>query len=233
MPEGRHPTAGRVRAVLRTGSPQDVHRDESAIADALARRSRAYQPLVGNLPFFPDKHFNQFPTSNIMQLLDTIQSSTRRTILAALVVSAFILTGCSKTNKPEGFPDIYPCEIKVIQDGTPLTDAHVTLLGDQPWAVGGGTDANGIAKMFTHGTFEGVPVGKYKVLISKKVLEGAPTQEQLDNPSYSGGGGTWYDTVDKKFGVQTATPLEIEVKAGQNSETFDVGQAVKEKQMAL
>ena len=154
--------------------------------------------------------------------------SIHQTVLFLLAVSVLVLPGCTKSDKPDGFPDIFPCEIKVLQDGSPLAGASVTLMGDQPWAVGGGTDDSGVAKIFTHGKYEGAPVGKYKILVSKRIVEGAPTQEQLNDPSFTGGGETQYNVVDKKFGVQATTTLEIEVSSGKNSETVDVGKAVRE-----
>lgn len=154
--------------------------------------------------------------------------STCRLLAFFSVFLIFALPGCSKSDKPEGFPDLYPCEIKIVQDGAPLEGANVTLVGGATWAVGGGTNAGGVAKIHTHGKFDGAPVGKYKVLVTKNVTEGAPTPEQLNDPSYSGDGGSTYNTVDKKFGTQTTTPLEIEITPGSNSETFDVEKAVKD-----
>ena len=147
-----------------------------------------------------------------------------------LFLAAALFSGCSPSDRPEGLPTLYPCEITVIQDGAPLAGANVTFMGDQPWAVGGGTDDKGVARIFTHGKFEGAPIGTYSVLISKTILEGGPTPEQLADPNYSGGGGTMYRTVERKFGVQASTPLSIKIVAGKNSETFDIGKAVREAQ---
>ena len=148
-------------------------------------------------------------------------------MLCFLTVPLVALFGCSPSDRPEGLPTLYPCEITVIQEGVPLAGANVTFIGDQPWAIGGGTDDKGVARIFTHGKFEGAPVGTYSVLITKTVLEGAPTPEERDNPSYTGGGGTMYSTVDRKFGVLDTTPFTIEIIAGKNSQTFDVEKAVR------
>jgi len=143
-----------------------------------------------------------------------------------------MLPGCGGKKKPDGMPTLYSCEIKVVQDGKPLPGAVVNLVsadGSVKWVVGGGTNDAGIAKMFTHGDFPGAPAGQYKVTITKTVIEDAPTQEQLNNPSYSGPMGTDYDYVDLQYKSQTKTTLTMEVKSGKNTMEFDVGNAIRER----
>jgi len=156
--------------------------------------------------------------------------SIHTTMIFLLAVSLLALPGCSPSDRPDGLPTLYPTEITVIQGGVPLEGANVVLVGDQPWAIGGGTDGNGVARIFTHGRFEGAPAGQFSVLVTKSVTEGAPTQEELDNPSFSGSRGTIYSTVNRQFSVQASTPLTIEIVPGNNSQTFDVGAAVREAQ---
>jgi hypothetical protein len=153
-------------------------------------------------------------------------------VLLCTIPSLVVLSVCVGKKKPPGMPTLYSCEIKVIQDGAPLPGAVVNLVsadGSVKWVVGGGTKNDGIAKMFTHGDFPGAPAGQYKVTITKTVLEDAPTQEQLNNPNYSGPMGTDYDYVDLQYKNRTSTPLTMEVTTGRNTKEFDVGKAIRER----
>ena len=155
-----------------------------------------------------------------------------RFVISLCVVLLLTLPGCGGKKKPDGMPTLFPCEIKVIQDGTPLPGAVVSLVsadGSVKWVVGGGTNNEGIAKMFTHGDYPGAPAGQYHVTITKTVIEDAPTPEQLNNPNFAGPMGTDYDYVDLQYKSQTKTPLKMEVTSGKNSQEFDVGKSIHEK----
>ena len=154
----------------------------------------------------------------------------RKYLCCFIAVAVVAVIGCAKTDKPEGLPDLFPCEITITQDGKPLAGANVVFFGDQKWAVGGGTAENGVAKIYTHGKFEGAPSGKYKVTVTKTITEGGPTEADLNNPSYSGGYGKQYDVIDKKFRSAETTTLEIDVAPGKNTKTLDVEKAVKVEQ---
>jgi len=149
-----------------------------------------------------------------------------------VVLSLVVLFGCGGKKKPDGLPALYPCEIKVLQEGAPLAGATVSLVsvdGSIKWVVGGGTDDSGLAKIYTHGDFSGAPVGQYKVIITKTIIENAPSQEQLNNPNFAGPMGTDYDCVDLQYKSQKSTPLSMEITSGKNSKEFDVGKAIHEK----
>ena len=143
------------------------------------------------------------------------------------LIVVLVFTACSGQTKPPGLPPLFPCEITVTQDGQPLAGANIVFYGGQTWVVGGGTGNNGVAKIYTQGTFEGAPAGTYKVTVTKTVTEGGPTEADRNNPSYAGDGGTTYDTVDKQFRSVDTTPLEIEVQSGKNAKTLDVEKSVK------
>lgn len=151
--------------------------------------------------------------------------------LAALLCCAAVV-GCGRP-KPDGMPKLFPCSVKVLQDGAPLADATVTFYGadDFKWAVSGATDANGVAKMHTHGTYPGVPEGQYSVTITKNVVE-KPEVDPNASASLTVNGGQAYDLVDAQFKMKDSTPLTITV-SGKTSEEFDVGAAVRDSVQAL
>jgi hypothetical protein len=157
---------------------------------------------------------------------------TFSTRLILLTTALLIVAGCNGKKTPDGLPKLYPCEITVIQDGKPLAGATVILFSEDnsvTWGVSGGTLENGVAVMYTHGDFKGAPAGKYKVVITKTVIENQPTQEQLQNPNFAGSFGDSYDTVALKYKNMEKTPLRIEVKTQKTIENFDIGTAVKNK----
>jgi len=149
-----------------------------------------------------------------------------------VALSIAVFPGCGGKKQPPGMPTLYPCEIKVIQDDAPLPGAVINLFsadGSVPWVVGGGTNSEGVAKLHTHGDFPGAPAGNYRVTITKTVIEGAPTPEQLSNPNFAGPMGTDYDYVDLQYKSRNSTPLTIEITSGKNTKEFDVGKAIREK----
>ncbi|MDR1959235.1 MAG: carboxypeptidase-like regulatory domain-containing protein [Planctomycetaceae bacterium] len=78
-------------------------------------------------------------------------------------------SGCGQ-KLPPGIPKLYPATLTVVQDGKPLADAAVVMLdvdSSQTWAIGGTTDKNGILKLKTMGQYNGAPLGKYQVSVSK------------------------------------------------------------------
>lgn len=140
-------------------------------------------------------------------------------------------TGCSKTPKPDGFPEVYPCAISIVQDDQPLSGASVMLVpetnGERNWVVSGGTDANGVARLYTHGKYPGAPAGKYKVTVSKLLVEGELPSDKPVSPSASVPTPKSYDLVDTLYKNARTTPFEIEIGSQKNAQMFDVGKAVR------
>ncbi|MDR1960085.1 MAG: hypothetical protein LBQ54_13750 [Planctomycetaceae bacterium] len=143
---------------------------------------------------------------------------------------------CGKRpNLPEDFPEIYPCEITVIQDKKPLSGALVSLIPQgvaSPYAKGctGKTDESGKASLQTYGQ-KGVPAGKYKVVISKTRDEGGTeTTDSFGTTTQTGQ--KVYSYVEKKYTQEHTSPYEIdvvEVKMGNvNSISCDVGATIHE-----
>ena len=164
--------------------------------------------------------------------------------LLLLYFCLIVLSGCKKENRPEGMPPLHSCRITVTQDGKPLEGANVGLYAqDAKWRSSGTTDVNGVADLVTQGQFKGAPEGSYKVTVSKEEIVSLATPEQLaaiekakaENPK-------WYDApnikqetwqlVEKQYTDKESTTLELIVSKGRNSETFDVGKAVRVKQTA-
>jgi hypothetical protein len=152
------------------------------------------------------------------------------------VIAVLFFGGCGKkSNLPDDFPEIALCEIIVTQDGKPLTDALVTLIPQNivtPYAQGctGITGENGKASIQTYGQ-AGVPLGKYKVVISKTKDEGG-TETTDENGVKIQIGQKVYSYVEKKYTQENSTPYEIEiiqVKRGDvNFLQCDVGKAIHE-----
>jgi hypothetical protein len=144
----------------------------------------------------------------------------------------FFLTseiGCknSTQQKPEGFPELIPCEITIQFNGKPLAGASVVL---QPiagktsdsWTISGTTNEAGIAQMQTYGNFIGVPEGEYIVLVAKSEVSIAPpnaSAEERDRIEHLPA----KIIVDPSFNNPKKTKLKITI-AGKKTirETFDV-----------
>jgi hypothetical protein len=137
--------------------------------------------------------------------------------------------GCKNPTKPkpEGFPELVPCEITIKMNGEPLPGASVIL---QPitsktsdlWTVSGTTNETGIAKMQTYGDYLGVPEGEYVVLVAKSEVSVAPpdaSPEERDRIEHL----PTKVIVDPSFSDSKKTKLKMTV-AGKKmiQETFDV-----------
>ena len=151
-----------------------------------------------------------------------------------------VFSGCLSEPRPAGFPKLVPCALLITQEGQPLADASVSLFpveSGNKWSSGGMSDANGLVRLRTHGKFDGVPVGKYKVVIQKQITEGktdsapmhASPQEIAEferrrkaNPPRT------YNLVETVFTSPQTTTLEINVeKKSKNPLTLDAGKAVR------
>lgn len=160
-------------------------------------------------------------------------------LLIGVVLGSF---GCSRgPKKPEGMPKLYPTEITVNSESGPVADAIVSLVpadgSRAQWSSGGRTNAQGMARVKTHGQFDGVPTGKYKVIVKKTVTEGeapppmgtdAESQRIYDEYMSSGNKQKFFNVVDAKFNSVKTTPLGVDVAEQKlNATTVDIGAEVK------
>ena len=138
---------------------------------------------------------------------------TRHTLVALISIALiWSFVGCSKSKQPDGFPPVYPCEITITMNGTPLVGANVSLSSslESPWFSGGVTDDKGVAKINTY-SFVGAPEGEYKVLVSKYELP--PPRE--DSPNGGGGDGPAAKSLlQQKFRSAETTPHSCTVAKG-------------------
>ena len=129
-----------------------------------------------------------------------------RNILLPITAAVFItLTGCGDSSKPAGLPTLYPVEVKVIQDGTPLVSAQVQLTSSAfSWVAAGSTDDSGVASLWTAEKYSGAPAGHFKVTVTQR-------------------------SVDTKFSNMETTPLTADIDSRTKMIEFDVSPAVKGK----
>jgi len=99
---------------------------------------------------------------------------------------AFLATGCGGPARPDGMPRLYPASVTVIQEGAPLEGAMVQLVSDDPalsrWGPTGITDASGVTVLRTDGTYDGAPLGTFRVVVSKREREPHPNPEWANLP---------------------------------------------------
>jgi len=163
---------------------------------------------------------------------------------AVIAVMLLVTTSaCSQKKKPADLPQLYPCEITVIQDGQPLEGAIVGLIADghnTRFPSAAISDNKGIAKIKTDSLWPGAPAGNYKVTISKTVLPVLDLPKEIPDATADPKGYAEYrqkvgemsgktkSVVDQKFLRPNSTPESIEVTSSGYKGTIDVGAAVDE-----
>jgi hypothetical protein len=149
-----------------------------------------------------------------------------------LIICIGIMSGCNE-KLPEGLPALFPATLTITLEGKPFANAMVSLSsadGSHLWTSGGITDKNGQLIVYTHGKYQGIPAGKYKVTVdcitSDEPIPQNPTMEQIEehnrkHPSFR--------IVPLEYMEKNKTPLEIEVVQGKNTLTLDIPKKVKLK----
>ena len=130
--------------------------------------------------------------------------------LTIVLFSLFVI-GCG-SGKPSDLPKLYPCTVKIIdKTGAPVDNASVVATSpDSKWASIGLTDSTGVAVLKTNGIYPGVPLGTFKVIVTKydvKEVNDEPIETLL---------------FDESFANESTTPLQLKAEAKSNDATFEV-----------
>jgi hypothetical protein len=146
-----------------------------------------------------------------------------------LAVSGILVffAGCG-SKLPDDLPKLYPAQIEITAGDEKLAGAIVTLslIGGGGESVGGGTDAEGIAKLYTRGLYAGAPIGKYKVCVNWTVMDtGATGQKSVPTAPVAlkkSNEQAERDVIGRSglepwYGDRKKTPLDIEIVEGNNS----------------
>jgi len=153
--------------------------------------------------------------------------------LLPIAILAGVTVGCGK-QIPAEFRDLCPTTITIVQSGTPLEGASVALtpLGGAGLSASGTTDAKGEVVLYTQGEYKGAKPGKYRVSVvkeSRTLNEGFSADSPGAGPATPEQRKAMYTIrtfVDPKFTSSRLSTLEIEIKSGDNTQTFDVGDPI-------
>ena len=131
-----------------------------------------------------------------------------------------VITGCSRLERPEGLPELYPCSITATFGGQAIEGVNIQLTPEQPgskWQAGGKTDSKGVAVLTTAVGFHGVPEGKYFVSFTKTEQRGGNTVAEMTPKSL----------IPLKYSPGKSTEI-IEVKPEKNVFSFslDAGEEI-------
>ena len=155
-------------------------------------------------------------------------------LLSALAITLLATIGCGGSPRPDGLPPTYPLTIKVLQEGQPLGDAAVALIDQDSsvkWAIGGTTNAEGIAQIWTHGTYNGAPEGNYSVVITKTIYEGLDDYNDAmirgDTAAAQRIQVNMFQLVEDAYTVAKDTPIKVEVTRSTRTLEVDAGPAVR------
>ena len=109
----------------------------------------------------------------------------KKYFLLLWVVCLVFSFGCG-SKKPAGMPKVYPVKLTVMDGDTPLADATVILVSDNPVdnvVVGGTSNASGVVDLrtsFASYSEKGAPLGSYKITVQKdQPIVETKTQEEI------------------------------------------------------
>ena len=155
--------------------------------------------------------------------------------IGLLLFTFVCLSGCGGEKRPDGMPPLYSAVcVKVVQDGKPLEDAIVSLRPDEKgftWGIGGRTDAQGVAQLWTHGKYKGAPAGTFKVVVTKEVKDGEKELTEAltrnDEKAAAAIKVQCFSFVEDKFSSESQTPVKLEITPSSKTLEVDVSPAVK------
>jgi hypothetical protein len=153
--------------------------------------------------------------------------------LLCLIASLVLLSGCGP-NLPDGMPRLYPVVITVTQEGQPLANCSVSLRYTDPslgtWAIGGRTDAQGNAQLFTNG-FPGAPEGTFKVVLVKHENIGLDARAEAEGRNDFAAARAiqvrLWSAIELRYNDPATTPLEVEITPSTRTLSVDAGPAVQ------
>ncbi|MCL2624324.1 MAG: hypothetical protein FWD31_11735, partial [Planctomycetaceae bacterium] len=91
--------------------------------------------------------------------------------LLTIIPALLVFGGCTKENRPDDMPPLYPVTITFTLDGQPLAGALVNLHTEdkavEKWKTASYTASNVNIIIVTHGQFRGSPASKIKVCVKK------------------------------------------------------------------
>jgi hypothetical protein len=157
----------------------------------------------------------------------------RKIIYITLLIFVATVIGCGDKSRPSDLPPLYSCTVTVTQDGQPLEGASIRFdpiePADAKYQAAAVSGADGTAQMKTYG-FQGTPIGKYKVIVTKIVSESTEYKLNESTGKEEPVNSKRYRLVEPQFTSAETTPHEIEITGKEKNvtKTFDVGKAVKE-----
>lgn len=161
------------------------------------------------------------------------QKFMKKIIYIILLIFITSIVGCGDKSRPSDLPPLYSCTVTVTQDSKPLEEVMVMFepidSADVKYSAAAITSADGNALMKTYG-FQGVPVGKYKVVVTKIIGEASEYKLNESTGREETVNSKRYRLIEPQFTSAETTPHEIEITGKEKnvSKTFDVGKAVKE-----
>ncbi len=146
--------------------------------------------------------------------------------LFTLLTVITVVTGCS-SKLPADLPKLYPCTIELVAKGSgePIAEASVSFspVGEgQKWAAVALTDASGKGTVKTNGSYSGIAVGTYKILLTKtEVYVPSGVKETIDRD------GTRHGAVERPvipdlYNDFEKTPLECTIEQKEQTIRFEV-----------
>ncbi len=124
------------------------------------------------------------------------------------------LAGCAGGSTAKPLPPTQPVTGTVTLDDSPLEGALVTFIPTGNTAgveCAGKTDSEGVYVPAQTRGVEGVPAGKYKVVVSRFLRNGQPVDP---NDSASAAGGILTESVPHKYSNPAMSTLTAEVQEG-------------------
>lgn len=143
------------------------------------------------------------------------------------LMAAIMLTSCSE-KKPEGLPALYPCKIKVVQEGAPLSGVSIFLKSSESkFPSTGTTDSGGTAEIFTMGKYSGVPEGEFIITLEKRISDPEKVEPEVKDGVLVYPNAKLYSLLNPDLGDTNKSPHKIKIENKNNFIEIDAGKKVK------